>query len=78
MIEKFHYKGAGDGVTRPGKNSQPCKMQDCGCCDQILNFHFRPPRPPGRRFGRVGRGGGGNEICYGPSNIFACAQLVKM
>lgn len=39
-----------------------CKIQDCGCCDQILNSHFRPPRPPGRRFGRVGRGGGGNEI----------------
>ena len=25
----------------------------------IFSFHLRPPRPPGRRFGRIGGGGGG-------------------
>lgn len=34
-------------------------MVSADICKFIFTLYRRPPRPPGRRFGRIGRGGGG-------------------
>lgn len=39
----------------------------------LVSLYFSPPRPPGRRYGRIGRGGGGKwEVLrvFSPTNVY--------